>query len=72
MVTMHCHNEFIDANRVVDVEQRLQFRTLKQITADLHRAGLTVSNVWGDWKRTPFTHTAAEPLMVIEASPTTR
>lgn len=71
VVTMHCHNEFIDADRVVDIEQRLQFRTAEQITADLHNAGLTVLRIWRDWDRTPFTDSAAEPLMVFEASPTT-
>lgn len=72
VVTMRCHNEFVDANRILDVEQKLQFRTLEQITADLHRAGLTLSHVWEDWKRTPFAHTAAAPLMVVEASLTAR
>ncbi|MGX9900781.1 hypothetical protein ACW0JT_14585 [Arthrobacter sp. SA17] len=68
VVTMKCHNEFIDANHVVDVEQRLQFRTVDQITADLNHAGLTVLHVWSDWDGTPFTGSAAEPLMIFEAS----
>lgn len=69
VVTMQCHNEFIDADHVVDVVQRLQFRTLDQITADLNHAGLVVTNVWKDWNGAPFTDSATEPIMVIEASP---
>lgn len=68
VVTMQCHNEFIDANHIVDVEQRLQFRTVDQITADLNRAGLTVLHVWNDWDNAPFTGSAAEPIMIFEAS----
>lgn len=68
VVTMGCHNEFLDADCVVDVEQRLQFRTAGQVTADLNNAGLTVLRIWRDWNRTPFTGSAAEPLMVFEAS----
>lgn len=68
VVIMGCHNEFLDADRVVDVEQRLQFRTAEQVTADLNTAGLTVLSIWRDWNRTPFTGVAAEPLMVFEAS----
>lgn len=46
---------------------RLQFRSLEQIVADVSAAGLEVLNVWQDWARTPFTNTAAEPLMAFEA-----
>ncbi|WP_127573669.1 class I SAM-dependent methyltransferase [Georgenia faecalis] len=67
IVTMACRNEFLDTGEVVDVEQRLQFRSLEQLTADLARAGLTVAHVWRDWARTPFTGAASEPLMVVEA-----
>jgi hypothetical protein len=67
VVTMRCHNEFIDVGHVVDVEQRLQFRTLDQITADLNRAGLTVLRVWSDWAKTPFTGAISEKLMIFEA-----
>lgn len=71
VVTMQCHNEFIDAGHIVDVEQRLQFRTLDQITADLNLAGLMVTNVWRDWNGAPFTDSATELIMVVEASPRT-
>lgn len=69
VVTMQCHNEFIDADHVVDVEQRLQFRTLDQVTADLNHAGLMMTDVWKDWNRSPFTDSATEPIMVVEATP---
>jgi trans-aconitate methyltransferase len=71
VITMHCHNEFVDANHEVDVEQRLQFRTAEQITADLDQAGLTVRRIWSDWTGTPFTGAASERLMIFEASPRT-
>ncbi|WP_268753386.1 class I SAM-dependent methyltransferase [Arthrobacter sp. RIT-PI-e] len=70
VVTMRCHNEFIDADHVVDVEQRLQFRNLEQITADLEGSGLTVLKVRSDWDGTAFTGSATEPLMIIEARST--
>lgn len=71
VITMRCHNEFIDSNHEVDVEQRLQFRTVDQITADLNCAGLTVLRVWSDWTGTPFTGAASERLMIFEAHPRT-
>lgn len=67
VITMHCHNEFIDDGSAIDVDVRLQFRTLEQVVTDLSAAGLEVINVWRDWARTPFTNTPAEPLMVFEA-----
>jgi trans-aconitate methyltransferase len=68
VLKMQCHNEFIDANHIVDVEQHLQFRTVDQITADLNRAGFSVLHVWSDWDGAPFTGSAAEPIMIFEAS----
>lgn len=67
VVTMHCHNDFLDAGGVVDVDQRLQFRSREQLGTDLEGAGLTIGAVWRDWARTPFTDTAEEPLMIFEA-----
>lgn len=68
IVTMYCHNNFVDAGGVLDVEQRLQFRTMQQIAADLDRAGLTLHSVWQDWNRTPFTGEPAERLMIFQAT----
>lgn len=68
VVTMFCHNDFLDDGGVVDVEQQLQFRTLSELTADLERAGLTLRHVWGDWHRTPFTGDAAQRMILIEAT----
>lgn len=67
VVTMYCHNEFVDAGGVLDVESRLQFRTGQHITADLKNVGLEVRNIWRDWTRTPFTDTPEERFMVFEA-----
>ena len=67
VVTMHCHNEFIDDGSTIDVDVRLQFRSLEQVVSDLAAARLEVINVWRDWARTPFTNTPVEPLMVFEA-----
>ncbi len=68
IVTMSCHNDFVDAGGVLDVEQRLQFRTAQQITAGLDQAGLTLQGIWRDWRRTPFTGEAEQRLMVFEAT----
>lgn len=68
VVTMHCHNEFVDDGTVLDIDQRLQFRTFERLCTDLTTAGLRVVNVWSDWARTPFTGTDKEHLMVFEAT----
>ncbi len=67
IVTMHCYNEFANDGAVVTFDQQLQFRSLEQVTADLSYAELRVVNMWRDWQGTPFTNTAQEPLMVVEA-----
>lgn len=68
VVTMYCHNDFLDAGGVLDVEQRLQFRSMPQMIADLEHAGLTPGPVWRDWHQTPFTGGAEQRLMIFEAS----
>ena len=67
VVTMYCHNDFLDADGPVDVQQQLQFRSIHQIAADLHRAGLRLTHVWKDWDETPFTGGAEQGLMIFEA-----
>lgn len=67
VITMSCHNVFLVDGVVFDVEQKLQFRSLETVTADLNAAGLEVVAVWRDWTGTPFTNTAEERLMVFEA-----
>jgi SAM-dependent methyltransferase len=68
VVTMYCHNDFLDAGGILDIVQRLQFRTLRQLAGDLDQAGLTLENVWQNWNRAPFTGGAEQPLMIFEAS----
>ncbi len=68
IVTMHCHNEFLDDGAIVNIDLRLQFRTFENLCRDLADVGLRVVNVWSDWKQTPFKGTAKEPLMVFEAT----
>ena len=68
VVIMSCHNEFLDAGGVVDVEQRLQFRTADQICTDLARTGLAVSRISRDWGGRPFTGGPEQPLMIFEAT----
>ncbi len=68
IVTMHCHNEFLDDGAIVTIEQRLRFRSFEELCNDLADVGLRVVNVWSGWKQTPFTGTAKEPLMVFEAA----
>lgn len=67
IVTMHCHNDFLDAGGVLDLQQRLQFRTMDQIAADLERAGLRLERVWGGWDRVPLAGRPDQNLMIFEA-----
>lgn len=67
IVTMDSVNEFRDADQVISVSQRLQFRTFDTLRDDLSLAGMRVRNIWQNWDRTPFTGSADEPLMIIEA-----
>ncbi|AZT92620.1 methyltransferase domain-containing protein [Brevibacterium aurantiacum] len=67
IITMDSVNEFLDADEAINVSQRLQFRTFETLREDLGAAGLAVRNVWRDWDRTPFTGSADEPLMIVEA-----
>lgn len=67
VVTMHCHNEFVDDGMVLDIDQRLQFRTFEELCTDLMEAGFRVVNVRSDWERTSFTGTSNENLVVFEA-----
>ncbi|MDN5636179.1 MAG: hypothetical protein L0G36_11120, partial [Brevibacterium sp.] len=67
IISMDSVNEFLDADEVIKVSQRLQFRTFETLRDDLGAAGLAVRNVWRDWDRTPFTGSAGEPLMIVEA-----
>lgn len=69
VVVMHCHNEFVDTGDIVDIEQRLQFRSREQVEADLAAAGLVTLNVWRDWAQTPLGGSKREQLMVFEAAP---
>lgn len=67
IITMDTSNEFLAASRVINVSQRLQFRTYETLLVDLSAAGLSVRNVWRNWDRTPFTGSENEPLMIVEA-----
>lgn len=60
-------NEFLVADHVINVSQRLQFRTFDTVRDDLSAAGMRVHDIWQNWDRTPFTGTANEPLMILEA-----
>lgn len=67
IITMDSVNEFRDADQVISVSQRLQFRTFEALRDDLSAAGMRVRDSWQNWDRTPFTGSADEPLMIIEA-----
>lgn len=67
VVTLHCHNEFLDDRAVLDVDQQLQFRGHDEVIGDLEEAGLEVTAVWQDWRRTRFVTDSTAPLMVVEA-----
>lgn len=67
-VTMTSIHEFIDAERTTETTLRLRFRSVETLRRDLHSVGLRVDNLWSDWHRTPFTGSAEERLIIVEAS----
>lgn len=67
IITMDSVNEFLTADQVIKVSQRLQFRTFDTLRDDLAEAGMRVRDIWQNWDRTPFTGSASEPLMIFEA-----
>lgn len=67
VVVMHCHNEFIDDATVLDVDQRLQFRSHERILEDLASVGLVVDATYSDWDSQPFHGGLNQPLMVFFA-----
>lgn len=68
VVTMQCHNDFLDHGGSVDISQRLQFRSLEQLGEDLGRAGLSIRQTWSDWHRNPFAGRSSDTMIVIEAT----
>ncbi|MGO4958504.1 class I SAM-dependent methyltransferase [Luteococcus sp. Sow4_B9] len=66
VVVMRCHNEFDDGT-LLDVDQRLQFRSHAQIVQDLAAAGLVVDATFSDWSQQPFGGGPGQPLMVFLA-----
>lgn len=68
VVTMFCHNDFLDDGGTLDVRQQLQFRTLSDLAADIDRAGLELQQVWADWHHTPFTGAPTQQTILVEAT----
>ena len=67
-VTMTTSHEFIGAGRTIETTLRLRFRSAETLQRDLHSVGLRIENLWSDWHRSPFTGSAEERLIVVEAS----
>ena len=67
-VTMTTSREFIGAGRTIETTLRLRFRSAETLQRDLHSVGLRIENLWSDWHRSPFTGSAEERLIVVEAS----
>ena len=67
-VTLQSTHEFIDAERTIETTLRLRFRSAETLRRDLHSAGLRIENLWSEWSRTPFTGSAEERLIIVEAS----
>ncbi|MEY9258978.1 SAM-dependent methyltransferase [Brevibacterium epidermidis] len=67
-VTMTTSHEFIGAGRTIETTPRLRFRSAETLQRDLHSVGLRIENLWSDWHRSPFTGSAEERLIVVEAS----
>ena len=68
LVTMTTSHEFIDAERTIETTLRLRFRSAETLRRDLHSAGLRIENLWSEWSRTPFSGSAEERLIIVEAS----
>lgn len=64
-VRLLAFNVFVISGEQVIQEEVLTFRDQATVTSQLEHAGFEVSDVWGDWKQTPFKGT--EPIMVFEA-----
>lgn len=67
VVVMHCHTEFIDDATVLDVDQRLQFRSHEHIVEGLANVGLVVEATYSDWETQPFHGGRDQPLMIFLA-----
>lgn len=67
VAVMHCHNEFAETGEVLDVAQRLQFRSRELVETDLLDTGLHTVHVWRDWSQSPFAGGPDEPLMIFDA-----
>ena len=68
LVTMTTSHEFIDAERTIETTLRLRFRSAEALRRDLHSAGLRIENLGSEWSRTPFSGSAEERLIIVEAS----
>ena len=66
IITMDSVNEFRDADQVISVSQRLQFRTFETLRDDLSAAGLSARQLAELGSHTVH-GSADEPLMIIEA-----
>jgi SAM-dependent methyltransferase len=64
-VLLTAYNEFEDTGDLVVEHVTLEFRSREQIERQLADAGFVVTQVWGDWSRSPWTDDS--PLMVVEA-----
>jgi SAM-dependent methyltransferase len=64
-VRLQGHNVFADTGEDLIASSELRFRTRDEITASLRHASFTVEQVYGDWDRTPLTHTSR--IMVFVA-----
>lgn len=64
-VTFEAHNVFEATGERLVITETLTFRDRDTLAADLAAAGLEVRNVWGGWRRDPFTDDS--PIMIFEA-----
>lgn len=58
------HNLFKNTGEDLVVTSTLRFRSHKEISSSLSRAGFTVVQVYGDWQRGPLTHTSQVMIFV--------
>jgi ubiquinone/menaquinone biosynthesis C-methylase UbiE len=64
-VLLRSFNRFVSTGDTVVQEDVLTFRDAGTLSSQLEEAGFDVTNIWGDWRRTPFD--GSQRIMVFEA-----
>lgn len=66
-VSLEGHNVFLSTREVMVVNDELRFRSFEELVASLTKAGFTVAQVYGDWKRGPLLDTSRVMIFVARS-----